>query len=101
MYRRSYSVRMARAPAGRYSDAVWQWPWCTARIRALRPRHGLATKEAVMRHASAAAWMGSVCLLAGGALGQSLNIRYGSAPTTPSPGYAAAGLAGVWNSFAA
>jgi hypothetical protein len=56
-----------------------------------------------MRHVRAAAWLSglSVCLLAGGAFGQSLNIRYGSTGTTPSSGYAAAGLPGVWNSFPA
>src|SRR5262245_18543673 len=58
-------------------------------------------KEAVSRHSSAAVWMGSVCLLAGGAFGQSVNIRFGSAATTRSSGYGAAGLAGVWNSFGA
>ena len=32
-------------------------------------------------------------------LGQSMNIRFGSAATTPSAGYGGAGQAGVWNAF--
>ncbi len=39
--------------------------------------------------------------LATPALGQSLNIDFGEADSHPPPTYAAAGLAGVWNSFPA
>jgi hypothetical protein len=39
--------------------------------------------------------------LCAAALGQSVNIRFGTAATTPSASYAAAGLPGVWNSFPA
>jgi hypothetical protein len=52
-----------------------------------------------MRHTSAAALFGGIGLLASVASGQSINIRFGSAATTPSAGYAAAGVAGVWNTF--
>jgi hypothetical protein len=58
-----------------------------------------------MNHSSAAMWMmaGLVAVGVAGtnALGQSVNIRFGAAPTTPSSSYGAAGLPGVWNSFPA
>src|SRR5450432_458364 len=40
-----------------------------------------------------------VCSLASISIGQSLNIRFGTSASTPSPNYAAAGLPGVWNSL--
>ncbi len=52
-----------------------------------------------MRIYSFAVCVGCVCILTAGALGQSVNIRFGTAPSTPSAAYAAAGLAGVWNAF--
>ena len=52
-----------------------------------------------MRVHSIAAWVAGMCVLSAGALGQSVNIRFGSAATTPSATYGAAGLAGAWNSF--
>ena len=44
-------------------------------------------------------WIGAVCTLASDAMAQSLNIRFGTPSSAPSPAYAAAGLPGVWNSF--
>src|SRR6185295_5676294 len=55
-----------------------------------------------MRHSLAAACvvgMLGVSVLATEAMGQSLNIRYGTSASTPSAVYAAAGLPGVWNTF--
>jgi len=54
-----------------------------------------------MRHSWTAASFGTLGLLAGGAgaFGQSLNIRFGSAVSTPSAAYAGAGLPGAWNTF--
>jgi hypothetical protein len=50
-------------------------------------------------HSRSLAWLGSVCALTALAAGQSVNIRFGSAASTPAPTYAAAGLAGTWNTF--
>jgi hypothetical protein len=59
-----------------------------------------------MRHSSRRASSAIAGLIAAAAFfavpeaqAQSINIRFGSAATTPSSTYAAAGLAGVWNSF--
>lgn len=52
-----------------------------------------------MRRFSIALVFGVVCSLADDSAGQSLNIRFGTAATTPSSAYAAAGLPGAWNSF--
>ena len=52
-----------------------------------------------MRANLVAACVGSACALTAGVSGQSINIRFGTAASAPSPAYAAAGLAGVWNSF--
>ncbi|MGH7132720.1 MAG: GC-type dockerin domain-anchored protein [Phycisphaerales bacterium] len=41
----------------------------------------------------------AISLLGAHAHAQSLNIRWGSSPTTPPTTYAAAGLPGTWNSF--
>ena len=55
-----------------------------------------------MRHSAAGViGMGLGVVLGTGAMGQSVNIRFGTSATTPSAGYAAAGLPGVWNSFPA
>src|ERR1044071_5395864 len=60
-----------------------------------------------MRRTSTAVRTGALAVLVGvvgvasSAAAQSVNIRFGSAATTPSSGYAAAGVAGVWNSFPA
>jgi hypothetical protein len=56
-------------------------------------------------HVSIATWAG--CTLAAaaagtvvpGAFGQSINIRFGTVTSTPSPSYGAAGLPGVWNTL--
>ncbi len=52
-----------------------------------------------MRVLSMAVSFGVVCALASSSLGQSLNLRFGSAASTPSPNYGAVGLLGVWNSL--
>src|SRR5438105_11184822 len=58
-----------------------------------------------MRHISIAAWVGGLLGISGAgwlapeAKAQSLNIRFGSAASTPPATYAAAGLPGVWNTF--
>ena len=52
-----------------------------------------------MRLTSIAMLLGAACVTAADSMGQSLNIRFGSAATNPSSAYAAAGLPGVWNSF--
>ena len=52
-----------------------------------------------MRLRSCALLAGGSCTLIAAAAGQSLNIRFGTAASTPSPTYAAAGLAGTWNTF--
>jgi hypothetical protein len=52
-----------------------------------------------MRANLVAACVGSACALTASAFGQSINIRFGTAASTPSPAYAAAGLAGAWNTF--
>ena len=43
--------------------------------------------------------LAAVSTFASAAAAQSINIRFGTASTSPSPSYAAAGVAGVWNSF--
>ena len=52
-----------------------------------------------MRCASLLTCTACACILSAGATGQSVNIRFGSATSTPPPTYAAAGLAGAWNAF--
>jgi hypothetical protein len=44
-------------------------------------------------------WPASLCIVTACALGQSVNIRFGSAASAPAATYAAAGLAGTWNTF--
>lgn len=46
-----------------------------------------------------AACVGSAFVFTASVFGQSINIRFGTPASTPAPTYAAAGLAGVWNSF--
>ena len=52
-----------------------------------------------MRLHSMAMLFACVCSLSASAMAQSLNLRFGTAATTPSATYAAAGLPGVWNAY--
>src|SRR4249920_1029680 len=58
----------------------------------------LPTRRFPVRSFTTAACLG-LFAFATTAMGQSINIRFGSAASVPPATYAAAGLAGTWNSF--